>query len=65
MYTANIVDTVLFRSVGKHPNRYLQSLKQAVTAAGTEIWVPATIYRELIDSGQEPAVNPYLDPGVV
>ena len=63
-YTANIVDTVIFRSLGKPPNEHVASLKQAVSAAGTELWVPPAVYRELADSGQEPPHNPYLDVGV-
>lgn len=49
MYTANVVDTVMFRALGKHPSPYLQSLERAVTAAETELWVPASVYRELAD----------------
>lgn len=64
MYTANIVDTVIFRSLGKSPNPHLESLRQAVEAAETEVWVPVPIYRELTDSGTDPPVNPYLDHGV-
>lgn len=64
MYTANIVDTVMFRSLGKQPNTYLQSLKRAVKAAETELWVPATIYRELADYGNGSPVNPYLDDAI-
>lgn len=64
MYTANIVDTVIFRSVGTAPSPHVQSLKRAVATAGTELWVPATIYRELTDYGTEPPENPYLDTGI-
>lgn len=64
MYTANIVDTVIFRSIGKAPSPHLQSLKRAVNTAETELWVPATIYRELTDYGIDPPVNPYLDSGI-
>jgi hypothetical protein len=64
MYTANIVDTVIFRSLGKQPNAYLQSLKRAVKAAETELWVPASIYRELVDYGDGSPVNPYLDDAI-
>jgi hypothetical protein len=64
MYTANIVDTVMFRSLGTQPNTHLQSLKRAVKAAETELWVPATIYRELADYGDRSPVNPYLDDGI-
>jgi hypothetical protein len=64
MYTANIVDTVMFRSLGKQPNTYLQSLKRAVKAADTGLWVPATIYCELADYGDGSPVNPYLDDGI-
>ena len=63
-YTANIVDTVIFRSLGKPPNQHVESLKQAVAAASTELWVPPAIYRELTGSSQEPPQNPYLDSGV-
>ena len=63
-YTANIVDTVIFRSLGKPPNQHVESLKQAVRAADTELWVPPAIYRELTDSSQESPQNPYLDSGV-
>lgn len=65
MYTANIVDAVIFRSLGKSPNPLLDSLQTAVEQADTELWVPASIYRELTDYGTVPAVNPYLDAGVV
>lgn len=64
MYTANIVDTVIFRSLGKPPNSQWQSLKRAVVQAESELWVPATIYRELIDGGADLPVNPYLDAGI-
>jgi hypothetical protein len=64
MYTANIVDTVMFRNVGKYPSPHLQSLKRAVKTVETELWVPATIYRELTDYGTDPPVNPYLDTGM-
>lgn len=63
-YTANIVDTVIFRSLGKSPNQHFKSLKQAVAAADTELWVPPAIYRELTDFSQEPPHNPYLDSGI-
>lgn len=64
MYTANIVDTVLFRTLGKHPSPHLQRLERAVETAETELWVPATIYRETVNSGTDPPVNPYLDTGI-
>ena len=40
MYTANIVDTVIFRSLGKSSSPHVQSLTDAVEQAGTELWVP-------------------------
>ena len=64
MYTANIVDTVMFRNVGTYPSPHLQSLKRAVKTVETELWIPATIYRELTDYGTNPPVNPYLDTGI-
>ncbi|WP_311170856.1 hypothetical protein [Halobellus ordinarius] len=64
MYTANIVDTVIFRSLGKSSSPHVQSLTDAVEQAGTELWVPSPIYRELTGYGTEPPVNPYLDDGV-
>ena len=64
LYTANIVDTVIFRSLGKSPSSHLQSLKQAVSESGTEIWVPPSVYRELTNYGVEPPKNPYLDTGI-
>lgn len=64
MYTANIVDAVIFRSLGKSPSPHWHSLNQAVTQAETELWVPAEIYRELTNYGVEPPVNPYLDEGI-
>jgi len=64
MYTANIVDTVIFRSLGKHPSPHGEALKRAVKAAETELWVPATIYRELADYGRDSPVNPYLDAAI-
>lgn len=64
MYTANIVDTVVFRSVGKPPNSHFNALKQAVEQAGTEIWVPQPVHDELADHGVEPPENPYLDEGI-
>ena len=63
-YAANIIDTVIFRSHGNSPNERVESLNQAVEAAGTELWVPPAIYRELTDSSQEPPHNPYLDSGI-
>lgn len=64
MYTANIVDSSIFRSLGKPSNPRFKSLKNAVDQAGTELWVPAPIYRELTNYGADPPVNPYLDDGV-
>lgn len=64
MYTANIVDTVVFRSLGKNPNRHLDRLKDAVEQAQTEIWVPNHIYEELVDHGPNGTTNPYLDYGI-
>ncbi|RQG95299.1 hypothetical protein [Natrarchaeobius oligotrophus] len=65
MYTANVVDTVIFRSLGKDPSPHLQSLEDAVKTAETELWVPATVYRELADGGNAASsVNPYLDPAI-
>lgn len=55
----------MFRALGKHPSPRFQSLKRAVNTAGTEIWVPATVYRELSNHGSaDPPVNPYLDAAV-
>lgn len=64
MYTANIADTVMFRSLGKQPSPQLETLECAVKTAGTELWVPPTIYRELADYGNESPVNPYLDDAI-
>jgi hypothetical protein len=65
MYTANIVDTVVFRSLGKHPNPHLDRLRDAVETAQTEIWVPELVYEELADQGSDETVtNPYLDRGI-
>jgi hypothetical protein len=64
LYTANIVDTVIFRSLGKSPSPQLRSLKQAVAEAGTELWVSPSIYRELTNYGEDPPSNPYLDTGI-
>lgn len=65
MYTANIVDTVIFRSLGKHPSPHLETLKRAVEQANTEIWVPNPIYDELADHGVAGSpTNPYLDHGI-
>jgi hypothetical protein len=44
MYTANIADTVIFRSLGKELSTHLQALKRAVENADTEMWVPAAVY---------------------
>ncbi|MFP8958322.1 hypothetical protein ACLI4Y_16520 [Natrialbaceae archaeon A-CW3] len=65
MHTANIADTVMFRNLGKHPSPHLQSLKNAVEEAGTEIWVPAAVYHELSDTGSaDSPANPYLDTAI-
>lgn len=64
MYTANVVDTVIFRSVGKEPSHHLKALERAVKTAGTELWVPPAVYRELADTGTDPPENPYLDNGI-
>jgi hypothetical protein len=64
-YTANIVDTVVFRSLGKYPTPHLDTLRDAVETAQTEIWVPEPIYEELADQGTDGTVtNPYLDRGI-
>lgn len=64
MYTANIVDTVIFRALGKDSTSQFLSLEQAVKTAETELWVPAPIYRELANYGTDPPRNPYLDTGI-
>lgn len=64
MYTANIVDTVMFRSLGKSPSSPMQSLRHAVETAETELWVPPAVYRELSNDGTNPPANPYLDNGI-
>jgi len=65
IYTANIVDTVVFRSLGKHPNTHLDTLRDAVETAQPEPWVPELIYEELADQGPDStASNPYLDHGI-
>ena len=64
MFTANIVDTVLFRSLGKYPNPHLDRLEDAVEQAQTEIWVPELISEELADHGPDCTTNPYLDHGI-
>lgn len=67
MYTANVVDTVVFRALGQPPNPNFKAFRQAVRDADAEVWVPATIYKELLDnsiSGSSAPVNPYLDGGV-
>ena len=64
LYTANIVDTVIFRSLGKSPSLHLRSLKQAVSEADTELWVSPSVYRELTNYGASPPKNPYLDTGI-
>ena len=65
MYTANIADTVIFRSLGKEPNPHLETLKQAVKEADTEIWVPPVVYHELSDTNETDApANPYLDTAI-
>ena len=63
MYTANIVDTVIFRSLGKHPNPHLDTLEDVIEEAQTEIWIPELIYKELADHGPDGTTNPYLDHG--
>ena len=52
MYTVNIADTVIFRSLGKEPNPRLETLKRAVKEADTEIWVPPVVYHELSDTSE-------------
>ena len=65
MYTANIADTVIFRSLGKEPNPRLETLKQAVKEADTEIWVPPVVYHELSDASEaDVPANPYLDTAI-
>jgi len=65
MYTANIADTVIFRSLGKEPNPHLQTLKRAVKEADTEIWVPPVVYHELSDASEaDVPANPYLDTAI-
>jgi len=65
LYTANIVDTVIFRSLRKSPRLQLRLLKQAVAEADTELWISPSIYRELTNYGEDPPRNPYLDTGVL
>lgn len=47
MYVANVVDTGLFRAVGKPPNETYRNLRTAVRDADTTLHLPETIYREL------------------
>lgn len=64
LYTANIVDTVIFRTLGKSPIPQLRSLKQAVAEADTDLWISPSIYRELTNYGEDLPNNPYLDAGI-
>ena len=64
MYTANIADAVIFRSLGKSPNPLLDSLQTAVEQADTELWVPASIYRELTDYRSCKAKTPPFRAGI-
>jgi hypothetical protein len=64
LYTANIVDTVIFRSLGKSPSLQLRSLKQAVAEADTELWVSPSTYRKLTNYGEDPPRNPHLETGI-
>jgi hypothetical protein len=65
MYTANIADTIIFRSLGEEPNLRLQTLKRAVKEADTEIWVPPVVYHELTDTSEVDApASPCLLSGM-
>jgi len=46
-YTANLVDTGIFRAIGKPPNEQHDKLRAAVESADTTLHIPATIYEEL------------------
>jgi len=64
MYTANVVDSVVFRAIGAPPNPRVTALRQAVGSVDADIWVPATVYRETA-TGTTPnagtRTNPFLD----
>jgi hypothetical protein len=50
---------------GEHPNPHLDTLKEAVETAQTEIWVPELIYEELAEQNPDDTLtNPYLDRGI-
>jgi hypothetical protein len=54
MYTANIVDTGLFRAIGKPPTESYETLRAVVTTAEATLHIPSVIYEEL---GGEPAAE--------
>lgn len=66
-YTANLVDTGVFRAIGKPPNVHYDALKDAVTTADATLHLPATIYEELGGSSETdefPAGSDYVDDAI-
>jgi hypothetical protein len=66
-YTANLVDTGVFRAIGKPPNDHYEKLKTAVAAADATLSIPATIYEELggdAATDEVPAGSAYVDDAI-
>lgn len=66
-YTANLVDTGVFRALGKPPNKHYDNLKTAVTSVGATLHIPATMYRELggdIAGEEFPSGSEYVDHAI-
>lgn len=66
-YTANLVDTGIFRAIGKPPNEQYDKLRAAVASADTRLHIPATIYEELggdTTADAFPSGSEYVDEAI-
>jgi hypothetical protein len=66
-YTANLVDTGVFRALGKPSNKHYDKLKTAISSVGVTLCIPATIYRELggdIAGEEFPSGSGYVDQAI-
>lgn len=65
-YTINIVDSGIFRGLGKPPTDGFDKLRSAVNEANQKLVLTQDIYRELGGNPESdpPCSSPYVSPGV-
>lgn len=67
MFVANVVDTGLFRALGKPPTDAHRRLERAVASADATLSIPPTVYRELggdPDAETFPTGSEYVDDAI-